>query len=103
MEYLANTMTAFVQGFVETKTTYHLTIQDMLKITEKVYGKSIQMEEGINETTYEYKVIAKDCNYEHQQDMKEGYVGHWSYGKILEDLCYRKLLEPGDYFIRFTW
>lgn len=106
MKHLAGSIGAFVQNFVEEKKTFHITSNDMKTITHKIYGKEIKIEEGINETTYEY-YVEKDDSQELQESVEEaierGYLGHWSYGDILKDLCNRGLLEKGDYFIYYTW
>lgn len=99
MQYLANTMTAFVQDFVKSEKMFYITSKDMLTITKEVYENAISMEEAINDTTYEYNVIAE----KHEDTVSRDSVGHWFYGYILNDLCYRKLIEPGKYFIRYTW
>lgn len=95
-----------VQGYISTQQTFHMDAFDMEEITEMVYGNRIEMLESPNDTTHEFTVDGKLGDYEKKQLKKaieDGNLECYSYGVILEDLCAKKIIKPGNYFLRMSW
>jgi hypothetical protein len=95
-----------VQGYVSTEQTFHIDAFDMEDITEMVYGTRIEMLESPNDTTHEFTVKAKLDDYNKktvQQAIEDGSLECYAYGAILDDLCEKTLIKPGNYFLRMSW
>jgi hypothetical protein len=95
-----------VQSYVSTEQTFHMDAFDMEEITQMVYGSRIEMLESPNDTTHEFTVKAKLDDYDKetvQEAIKDGYLACYSYGAILNDLCEKTLIKPGNYFLRMSW
>lgn len=89
---------------IETKTTYHIPYRDLEQFTEQFYGKSIEIAEITNDTTYEYRVTDEEDEFAEDdvaQAIEKGYV--YNYDTILNDLCRKGHIPAGDYFIRVCW
>lgn len=98
----AETLVDFVQSMVVVRPAFHIFGKDMDDITEKVYGKKIKIGSALNGEVYQYNVKKEDSD-----DIKDtveyglnyGEVYQLFYGRILNDLCNKDLLEPGQYYI----
>ena len=96
----------FVQSFIEQEKTFQLDAFDLEKITQTVYGESVEMLESSNDTTHEYTVSAsvdKNSQQTLEKAIKNGYLEYWQYGCVLDDLCHKGLVETGKYFVRMSW
>lgn len=95
-----------VQGYISTEQTFHMSAFDMEEITEMVYGNRIEMLESPNDTTHEFTVNGGMDDYEEKQlknAIQNGHLECYSYGTILDDLCSKKIIKPGNYFLRMSW
>ena len=96
----------FVQSFIEQEKTFQLDAFDLEKITQTVYGKSIEMLESSNDTTHEYEVksnLDKNGQKTLAESIKNGHLEYWQYSCILDDLCQKGLIDKGKYFVRMSW
>lgn len=95
-----------IQSCVSIKSTYHIDSFDMKTITQKVYGKRIEVGESPNDTTHEYDVdgVIEDYDEEELQEaINTSYMAAWQYGLIFNDLCRKGYLDKGEYFMRVSW
>jgi hypothetical protein len=95
-----------VQGYISIQQTFHMDAFDMEEITEMVYGNRIEMLESPNDTTHQFNVNGKSDDYNKRtldNAIKNGHLECYSYGVILNDLCAKKIIKPGKYFLRMSW
>lgn len=95
-----------VQSYISTEETFHMDAFDMEEITNLVYGKRVEMLESPNDTTHEYNVNGVVEQYDQKtldNAIKDGNLECYSYGVILDDLCAKKIIKPGNYFLRMSW
>jgi hypothetical protein len=97
-----------IQSYISVKKTFHVDAFDMEKITEIVYGKSIEMLESPNDTTHQVSGVKKEELDEYdistlEKAIKDGCLENYNYRIMLTDLCNKDYLEPGDYFLRMSW
>lgn len=89
------------------KHTYHMDAFGLEHITRMVYGNKIKMLESPNDTTHEYSITGEGLDDYDQETLnkaiKFGGLEEWNYNLILEDLCEKGYVKPGEYFIRMCW
>ena len=95
-----------VQSYFSKEVTFQIDGRQLEKITESVYGKRIEIIESDNDTTHSYKVETGLADYEQEKldtAIEEGILECYEYNVILNDLCTKGLIEPGQYFVRVSW
>lgn len=96
-----------IQSNVWEKHTFHMNALRFREITQLVYGKSIEMLGSSNDTTHEYTVEGAGLNGDEKKNLekaiKYGGLEERNYNLILEDLCQKGYLQPGEYFLRMSW
>ena len=95
-----------VQSYIEQEKTFSIDAFDLEEITKSVYSSSIEMLESSNDTTHQYNVDTSEDEYSKktlENAIKNGYLEHWNYSCILNNLCTKGLIEKGKYFVRMSW
>ena len=101
---LQDPQVSFVQSFVETKKTFHISDSDFFSITREIYGTGIEILESPNDTTHEVDVNGQDIDSIDLADaIRYSGIECWKINCVLNDLCRRGLIDTGEYFIRVSW
>lgn len=96
-----------VQSIFDCKKVFYVDGFDLQRLTQKIYGKKIEILESPNDTTHEFSGIDGEIDEYDQETLvkaiKEGFLECYNYHVIFNDLVKKELLEPGDYFMRVSW
>jgi hypothetical protein len=95
-----------VQQYITEEKIFYIDAFDLEHITKTVYGVSIEMTNSPNDTTHEYNVSSSVSEYE-KETLRDAIANENLecdyYSSILNDLCQKKLIEPGKYLVRMAW
>lgn len=96
-----------VKAYICKETSFTIDYHDLEALSQEVYGKEIEFIETPNDSTHEYNVKDKelekwDKKYL-EEAIKDGNLSASQYYIVLNDLCARKIIEPGKYYVRVCW
>ncbi len=88
-----------------------LDYSDFDDLTKEVYGRKydfVPSEEANNDSSYYYSnVVAEPLDeYEANELLKfQNKVSdvNWFAGSLLQDMCFKKVIPPGNYLIQVCW
>lgn len=96
-----------IKALLEERTTFHIGYVELENFLSKIFGRTIQILEIINDTTREASVL----DMPDEDDIKEidymlknyGTFEYWRIHQVFEWLVYNGYLNKGDYFVDFWW
>jgi len=93
------------------KTIFHVDYNDFNKLVNDFYKPPLGYEfvadvESANDSTHEFRVRKNDLDEWDKQDIErfrnDGKY-QWLAGRLLNDLCDKGIIDPGEYYIRVSW
>lgn len=101
-------MTDYPKLEMETKTTHHVDWNDLAKLLEFVYATKPFELGGSNDSSYSRTVIAEEPVDKWDANILKGIIKHkfvddCELGMVLNDICAKGAIAPGDYIIKHSW
>lgn len=95
-------MTYPLQHHFDTRVTHHIDFSDLEELMKEVYGVVIEIGSA-NDTTHEFSVTKTEGGDYLKQGLEKQFLDDWMFHEVMDDMCFKGHIAPGDYYVRVSW